>query len=142
MKAFETSTLGGKARRVETKQVGEHTLLTFEITKKRKVKGEDQFTTSHCQIWNPQDWIVSALSDGSEIIVAGENWERSYEGQDGQRKTARQFEVRQVISLDHATTAQPATTTRPEPQKVAVTKPRVESNIQPQPREADDDLPF
>lgn len=124
MKAFETSTIGGKVRNVKLRTVGEYTILEFSISKRRKKKDKEQFTTHFCSLFSPPDWVKNSVHDGSEVIVTGEVWDREVD-----EKVYRTFEVSRVVAADRADKA-------PE-------KPQVERSApEPTPTQADDDLPF
>lgn len=124
MKAFEVSVIGGKVRKVKIRTVGEYTVLDFCITKMRKRRDAEQFTTYYCSYFNPKDWMLSAINDGATVVVSGETWEREADG-----KVYRTFEVDSIVSVGSGDKA---------PETPVATRSIQEPTID----HSEDDLPF
>lgn len=121
MKAFEATVLGGKARKIKERKVGEYTVLEFSVTKSRKIKDDLQYMTFYCSIFNPRDWIKNSLTEDSVVVVQGQTWERNLG-----EKVYRTFEVSNVLSIDSGSAY-----AKPVVERVDSSKPNNE-----------DDLPF
>lgn len=124
MKSFEMSVVGGRVKGVKERNVGEYRILSYHISKMRKIKDEPQYTTIFCSHFNPHDWIFKAVVDGASVVVQGESWEREVDG-----KTYRTFEVSRLVAVDGGDKA-----------TVGPVTPR--SIQEPTVDNAEDDLPF
>jgi len=124
VKAFEVSTVGGRVKGVKERKAGEYRILSYHISKMRKVKDEPQYTTIFCSHFNPHDWVFKAVVDGATVVIQGETWDREVDG-----KTYRTFEVSRLVTVDGGdkATASPAAPR-------SIQEPTVDHD--------DDDLPF
>lgn len=85
------------------------------------------------------------LAKGSGVYIEGRIVNRSWEGQDGQKRYSTEIEVDKIRLLDPAPrSAPPATTASPTPESQSPAPPQ--TNVQTQPeakqKEEEDDLPF
>lgn len=116
MKASDVTILKGTIRKVEER----NDFYKFSISKKRKIKDSEQFTTFYCSKYKPNDYFKKACAEGNFVELVGSMWSREADG-----KTWWSYEVDSVLQWDAPRDAAPAQ--RVEPTK-AVEDP--------------DDLPF
>lgn len=116
MKASDILILKGTVRKCQDR----NGMFTFQISKKRKIKDVEQFTTFFCSKWKPNDYFLKAVQDGNFVELVGSMWSREVDG-----KTYWSVDVSDVLQYDY-------------PRAAEATHPQVQSNAPA----VEDDLPF
>jgi len=115
----------GEIRKIEHKRAGEKNIAEIQICKKNYAPKETEatFTWLKITLWEPKEFQMDSLVQGSFVAGSGEFSLRSYNKSDGTRGTS--CEVR-CNSMDLDVSRPPAQAqAEAEPVKPAMVKPRI-----------------